>query len=127
MYFGKVLYDYSGVFQSFFKISKNIINMFNSHRQSDHSRRNTGLPQLFIIHLTVSVACRMKNHSLGGSNMSTDIGKFQAVHETACCLASAFQLEGDHTAGAVWQIFFCKGMVFVSRKSGINNLGNLFM
>jgi len=58
-----------GLFQCLCQISQDIINIFKSHRQTDHARRNTGLTQLGISKLTVGRAGRVQHTAADISHM----------------------------------------------------------
>ena len=67
-----LIFFYLRIFQCLIQIFDNIVHVFNTNGKADHSRRNSCLNQLFIVHLAVCMAGRVKNHGNGSSNVRGD-------------------------------------------------------
>ena len=65
------------------------INGFDTDRETNHTSGYASFQKLFIIHLTMCVACWVKYHCFRSSYMCTDICHIKTVHETNSCITSA--------------------------------------
>lgn len=94
-------------------IGKNVLDILNAHRESDKVGSYTGLAQLVVAQLAMSVTGRMEHTSAGISHMSYYVYHLQTVHKTNGILARSFQSEGHDATTALRQIFFRQSMIFI--------------
>lgn len=69
------------LFQSLLNVSDDIVNVFQTYRQTDKTAVNACCNQLFVSELTVSSRSRMQNAGAYISNMNLNACQFQSVHE----------------------------------------------
>ena len=69
----------------------------------------------------------MEHAGMGIRHVSGDHADLEVFHKLLSCRTSALDTEGDHTAGAVRHIFLRPLKVFVGRKAGVIDPGDLLM
>ena len=87
--------------------------MLYSAGQSNQSRCDTAVYQLFIRKLPVCRACRMQNTGANIRNMDFQRNHLQMIDESSCALSSSLDGEGNNATASLRQIFLCQGVIFI--------------
>ena len=106
-------------------IGDKILSVLKTAAHSDEVRAYSGGDKLLVVHLPVRRARGMQAAGAGVGNVGLDSGKAELFHKRLGRGSSAFYSEAHHSAGAVRQVLFGKGVVLVAGKSAVIYPGDL--
>ena len=97
------LHPSSFLVEGLIEVPEDIVDVFDANAQTDEIRADTRGSLLLIRKLAVRGAGRMNGQRLGIAQVSDVTDEFQAIDEFRPGLATAFNAEAQHRAGALWQ------------------------
>ena len=106
--------------QSLREVFDDVVDVFDTHAETDQVRGDTGFDELFVGELTVRVACRVQHAAAGVGHVGHDADHLEAVHELDGLFTAALDAERKNAAReAALELLLGEFIVLVAFEAGV--------
>ena len=106
--------------ESLREVRDNVVDVLDTHAETDQVRSDTGFDELFVGELTVSVASRMEHAATGVGHVSHNANHLEAIHELDGLFTTALDAEREHAAReTALELLLGEFVVLVAFEAGV--------